>query len=286
MREEQKTSGSGPAEVPGEKELHELEQLEGELRQRMKAYTARVPSQTSTEKLIASLQPEFERLKPAAEDIILNAAAPLIKPSLLRQCFRLAGTYGKGYWVVSAVIFAMLTLISSVLGTSITGRNDLFSAVVPLFMLTCAVYSYRSWNAEMRMVESVTPYPPALQLLCRLLVVVTMNLAYGLAGSLYLQITVDSFGMLPFLLKWLSGMFLVGGVLAVVTFWKGTKAGLAASLAVWLLWNTGWGIYVGRSVTRLDPDFIFGLQLMAMAAGCALFVWAYRRSMSIRWLKG
>lgn len=269
----------------------ELALLEAEVGKALNGYTTRVPSLSDTEKLLAMLQPEFDLLK-KSEDAETANFPPLLpvslkRPSLLRQCLRLAGTYGKTYWLISAAVFVMLTLMSQGLGGSLMRVRDLFTLTVPLFMLICAAYSYRSWNEEMRQVESITPYPPALQLLSRLLIVITMNIAFGLAGSFYLRLMEERFRAADFLLPWLSELLLVGGVLAAVTFWKGTKAGFACGLCVWLLWNLGWNFYWSQHTVIMDGESSGeGILFAALAAGGLLIYAAYRQSLRIQWLKG
>jgi hypothetical protein len=261
-----------------DKELQELEQkLQGTIR----SYEAAKPGEADTERLLAMLQPEFDLLKGETE-LPLHHLPLLDRPSLSRYWLRLAGTLGKSFWLASAAVFVMLTLISR--GQSLENMGSLFSLLMPLFMMLCIGYGYRTWNRQMREVESITPFPPALQLLSRLLMAVAVNLGFGLASSLYLDVAVREFAVLPFLLNWLSELMLVGGVLASVLFYKGMKTGFAAGTLVWFLFQTPWWPEKWLYEQSLSDAAVYGVQFAALCLGLALFVIAYRKCTHIRWM--
>lgn len=262
----------------------ELQKLEQYVKGPLGAYGARQPGEEDTQRLIALLQPEFDQLKEQLEagELPLHDLSLGRKPSLTHYWLRMAGTMGRAFWLANAAVFIMLTLISSV--QPMDNMGSLFSGLMPLFMMACIGYSYRTWNRQMREVESITPFPPALQMLSRLLLAVAVNLAFGLAASLYLAAVVKNFAVLPFLLHWLSQMMLVGGVLAAVLFHKGMKLGFAAGILVWFALQSSW--WPERLLQDLPSQaVVYGVQLAVIGAGLLLFLAAYRKCTDIRWVE-
>lgn len=270
-------------EAVDDKELQELEQ---KLRSSLRSYGAGRPGEAETERLITLLQPEFDLLRGRTEqaELPLHHVPLQHKPSLGRYWISTAGTLGRSFWLANAVVFIMLTLISQVQSLNDTG--SLFAMLVPLFMIVCIGYGYRTWNRQMREVESITPYPPALQMLSRLLMAVAVNLVFGLASSLYLNASVKEFRALPFLLNWLSVMLLVGGVLAAVLFYKGMKAGFAAGMAVWFIFQTPWwpAWQTGPDGVETASAAAYGIRVAVIVLGLLLFAAAYRKCTHIRWM--
>lgn len=244
----------------------ELEQLENELRPKLSSYMTKSPSQAESNRLIETLRPELER------------ANRVLKPSIFRQSFLQLRQYKWSFWLISIAVFIMLTL-STGYTASITERfADVhpFSFILPLYILVGIAYSYRSWNKEMRMVEMITPFPPALLLLTRILNMIVINLLFGLLGSAYLYLAFDA-QPLRFVLSWLAPSLLMFGVLAYVMLWKGIKSGMGTAICVWLLAM----IATGTSNQEISPALheIFPiLQCAACLAGCIILFAAFQRA--------
>lgn len=253
---------------------HELTDLEQQLGKTMSGYLVRSPKAEDTRKLIQNLQGEFDELNHTSALFQSETYQAATRPSLFKQCLLQLQAYNKTFWLTSAAVFIMLTLMSSTM--SYLSLNNLFSLVIPLFLFVGVVYSYKTWNREMRMLESITPFPPALLLLSRLLIVLSLCVIYGLIGTIYLQFTVRSFSGLYFVVDWLAAVFLVSGLLAFVMFWKGLKAGLTASILSWVLWRIMEGWVLREEVLRTQEWFF--AEILLLTAGIGLFILAYRKS--------
>lgn len=289
MRKDEEQMNCGAEQNGAEEEMIQsgrLQELEKELREHLhvQAYSVPQPGEMDTQRLIALLQPEFNKLKQGAA----LAAMPLrqlpegSRPSLTRYWVTLAGSLGKSFWLANAAVFIMMTLISKTQAPENMGA--MFGFLMPLFMMICIGYSYRTWDRQMREVESITPYPPALQMLSRLLMAVGVNLVFGLASSLYLDVSVRGFAIVPFLLGWLSEVLLVGGVLAAAMFYKGMKWGFAFGFAVWFLFQSKWWKMYVVDAINVSAAAEYAFQLLAIAGGLALFGAAYRKCLRIRWV--
>ncbi|MDI3328360.1 MAG: hypothetical protein QJR06_07395 [Alicyclobacillaceae bacterium] len=264
----------------------ELERLEQSLRPRMSAYPVKEPapgdSRRLVERLLAEIDPGEIASAPGRKEAEEHTApgdgwtAPesgWTPPSLWRQVCLQVQTYGRGFWLVSLAVFAMLTLVGRLgLEGPAPQPANLFALAVPLYFLAGLVYTYTSWNREMRLVESVTPFPPVLLLLSRLLTVAAMNIILGLAGTAYLALTAKGLDPLLFLLQWLSVLLLTGGFLAYVLFYWGLWAAFGTSVAVWAAMITGdvWLAAAGEVLRG-------GVYTLAAAAGAGLFAAAWRK---------
>ncbi|MBP1154672.1 MULTISPECIES: hypothetical protein [unclassified Paenibacillus] len=251
----------------------ELEALEDELRRTMSTYLTRAPKQAETRNLIQSLQSEFAALQQIEPALEMVQPLPLERPSFLRQCWIQLQLFGKAFWVISAAIIIMMTLVSPTPGTLLWGFRDVYSLILPLFLLCAAVYSYKSWNAEMRMVESVTPFPPALLLLIRLLLITAMIVLFGLLSTCSLVWIHYDFSIGTFLLGWMSGVLFVGGILAYIAYHWGIRYGFAAAGASWALLQITGGILGRFLYERLE--LMYWLQAVVLLAGLLLFFRAF-----------
>ncbi|MFC5648160.1 hypothetical protein ACFPYJ_03325 [Paenibacillus solisilvae] len=264
----------------------EIKQLEQELRQPLSQMITNPISSQQTAVLIHALQPAFDGLREAGEEerFSLRQAPPVKRPSLLRLIHSQLSSYSRVYWVASLLIFGMLMLL---LPTNeyvpYTSVGQTFTFVLPALLLASLAYSFRSWNKEMRMIESITPYPPALLLIVRTMIVIGLNLVFGIVGSIYMNMQVRAFPLLPFMLQWLSILLLVSGVTAYVLMWKGFKAAFACSAFLWLIWNGVDQRYLasGELSNSNDAHIIY---ISALFAGAALLMLAYKKSFGRRLL--
>ncbi|MFD0712487.1 hypothetical protein [Paenibacillus sp. GCM10027626] len=259
---------------------NELQLLEDELRQPLsKLLTGTVTSQ-DTARLLRILQPEFEQLKQICEDERYGqrAAGTPRRPTLLRLIRSQLSSYSKAYWIASLFVFVMLLIVLPTHdGVTAHSVGALFTFVLPALLLASLAYSFRSWNKEMRMIETITPYPPALLLIVRTMIVISLNLLYGIAGSIYMTVQVASFPVLPFMLEWMSLLLLVSGIAAYALMWKGFKTAIAFAGAFWISWNG----FTQRIITidnfAYDQN-TFILQIASVVAGLLLLAMAYKRS--------
>jgi hypothetical protein len=261
---------------------HELKQLEMEMREPLSRLLVKPVLSSDTAKLIQSLQSEFESLKYARPSLTARDSQ-IRRPSLLRLMRAQLASYPKSFWLASLTVFAMLTLIFSY-GEQppYSTIGDLFAFFMPAFLLAGLLYSFRTWNKGMRTIEGITPYPPALLLLCRILLVIALNIGLGLLCTLYLSQRIHQFPFFPFLLEWLSQMLLVGGLLAYLMLWKGMKTAMGGGVVLWIAWNV-FEIAVSKQ-SMLEINWLVAGQITAIAAGGILLVAAYRRSLGMRLL--
>jgi len=264
---------------PNDDEIRELEQ---QLREPLSNWNVRPVHYADTAKLIRALQPEFDALKQQTDESAVRASRAYepARPSILRLIAAQLSSYSRSYWAASVAVFGMLVLMLSTFEPPYDNLAEAFTLFAPAVLLAGLLYSFRSWNKGMRAIESVTPYPPALLLLCRFLIVIALNVALGLAASLYLALSMKAFPLLSFLLQWLSLMLLMGGLLANLILRSGIRAGMTGGIAVWLAWNSP--MLTGYGSWTQSADWASYAYLGAIVAGSALLLLAYRRSLGMR----
>lgn len=257
----------------------DIQQLERELTQPLSTFMARVPRADETRSLIAALQHDFDGLKDQATPFDLPYTHT-IKPSLLRQIRIQLHAYGKQFWFSSALIFFMLMLMND-LRIPLFGNTgqSLYSLVIPLMLVCGVLYSYRSWNLELRTVESVTPYPPALILMSRVIIMLLMCMVFGSASSAYLNYMNQHLAGMPFLMEWMSILILVCGVMLYIMFRKGVRWGIVSAVVVWLAWEAfiDWATFQ----SGLAPVFLTLAHTALILIGLLLLLLAYRRSLTL-----
>ncbi|MBB3114376.1 hypothetical protein FHS18_006497 [Paenibacillus phyllosphaerae] len=264
----------------------DMKQLEDELHEPLSRLLVNPVSSGDTARLIRSLQPAFNELKQfrEAERLTLRTAAVFHQPSVLRLLRSQLTSYSRMYWLTSLLVFFMLLLILPT-GSNVSFHTvgNTFTFVLPALLLASLAYSFRSWNKELRMIESITPYPPAMLLILRTMIVICLNLLFGLAGSIYMNLKVSAFPMLPFMLHWLSLLLLMSGLTAYLMMWRGMKAAFAIAALLWFAWN---GL-----MQRIVPiwefsynEYLSHLQTGALVAGLLLLALAYKRSFASRLL--
>ncbi|WP_270179954.1 hypothetical protein [Alkalihalobacillus sp. CinArs1] len=257
---------------------HELEELEQEMKQPLQTYMATSPRSEDTQKLILSLQDSFDELK--QHDMEFDFDTEPEKPSLFKQCLNQFRSYHWLYWMISLGIFAMLTLITAGSGDP----DGFFPLLVPIYLLFGILYSYKSWNKEMRMIESVTPFPPALLLLSKLLVVLCVNFSFAFVSTVV--IISENIYVEPrmFLLQWVAPLFFLTGLLAYIMFHKGVIAGFVSALAGWVFTF----IALPYSIYQINDgfsNFLLGVAYLALfvIGGLLLFL-SYRKSLHLQYM--
>ncbi|GFN31111.1 hypothetical protein [Paenibacillus xylaniclasticus] len=262
----------------------ELKQLELELSDSLKSYHVTPVQSGDTARLLQSLQPAFNELVAAAVPAASQQEAASQKPrvSLGRLIRSQIRAYSRAYWAASAALFVMLLFMVERLGlASSSDVSSSFTILMPAALLGGLLYSFRTWNREMRMVESISPYPPALLLLARSLIVTGVNVVLGVAATLYMEWTDARFDALSFLTGWLSLYLLISGLVANIMLRKGLKPAFISGIVLWFIWN------YGNTYIRSDQAVAISGQaeLAALFVGLALLFAAYRRSLGIREIK-
>jgi len=260
----------------------EIEELERELREPLSGFVANPVSSDDTALLIRSLQSEFDLLKPEKDLFELTSNPNIHRPTLVKLFISQFASYTRMFWLASVFVFAMMTLMMSKINPyTYSASGDIFAIAMPLLLIAGIVYSYKSWNREMRLIESVSPFPPALLLLCRLLIVVGLNIVLGTVSAIYLNAASEHFPMLVFLVNWLSILLFLGGLLAVTMFWKGVRTGIAVSLFFWIVVNAVKTMPLfSRSVSAT-----LMLELTLLVVGLLLLWVAYQRSLHLKMIQ-
>ncbi|MGP0587316.1 hypothetical protein [Paenibacillus timonensis] len=224
----------------------ELERLERELREPLRQALQPSPTPLDTAALIEALQPEFAVLQAQNAAASLDFNARVEPPSLgrlLRSQFQMNR---RSLMLTGAAVFLMLVFLVDpkqplsnwLLGD---GKPSMFSLITPLMLIASMLYSYRTWDRGMRAIESVTPYPPALVIYSRMLMVMALVVGWALVSSVAVSIRVASAGeaalpFIPFLLEWLGISLLTGGAAMYALFRYGHKAGVMSAGGVYALW--------------------------------------------------
>ncbi|MCY9515841.1 hypothetical protein [Paenibacillus apiarius] len=283
--EKDKREASEQADIFSGNEEEWLE-LEREVRLAMPPYVVSSPLPEDTDRLLSSLRPSFYRLaekKHAAEqhaDAFAWLASEQHKDPRMSSLVKLQlNLYSRWYWIASFALFAMLISAVSMSGTVTDLIRGAFSYAVPLFMLAGWLYAVRPQDEGMRLVEAVTPYPPALIWMTRTVIVLACNLLLGIAGSVIVYASLNELLFFPFLLSWMAPTVFVCGMLTYVTFRRGWQAGLAASVIGWAAWYG-----VSEAMLYLSAQPMFDYQALAdclvLSAGAMLLLVAWRRSLA------
>lgn len=267
----------------------ELKRLEQELCEPLRQAVQNAPAPSETAALIAALQPEFAELQAqnAAKTLDFNphVEAPSLRRLLLSQ-FRLNR---KALVLAGAAVFLMLILLvdpNRPFSNYLLGDRmpSLFPMITPLMLIASMLYSYRSWDPGMRAVESITPYPPALVVYSRMLMVIALVIGWALISSVVVGIRVEAAGeagmpFVPFLLQWLGISLLTGGTAMYALFRYGMKPALFFAFAVYVLWfmleiQAQAGGWAAGTRTALDA--------LLLLIGALLLFRSYYRSRSLK----
>ncbi|MEA3320293.1 MAG: hypothetical protein U9Q88_09715 [Bacillota bacterium] len=258
----------------------ELYQLEDEMKEMFSSYVVKSPSSQDTKALLAALQPTFNEIGISpVEEFTQEAIQP---PSFLSQLKAQISFYQWHFWVMSTLIFVMLTLFSS--NVYVTEATQFYQFAIPLSMLVGVFYTYQTWNKQMRTIESITPFPPALLLLTRMVIILAMNIILGILGSFYLSFKVQHFQLLPFLLDWIGPAMLIYGMIAYVMMRKGVKFGLAFGIAAWIALMVAGALYQaqGYAYIPFSHSQVAGIQSFFVTLGLFLLFLAYKKSLKLQ----
>ncbi|KMJ58812.1 hypothetical protein AB685_06945 [Bacillus sp. LL01] len=258
----------------------ELYQLEDEMKDMFSSYVVKTPSSQDTKALLAALQPAFDEIgKESAEEYAEGMIQP---PSMLSQLKAQISFYQWHFWVASTLIFVMLTLFSS--NSYITEATQFYQFTVPLSMLVGVFYTYQTWNKQMRTIEGITPFPPALLMLSRMVIIFAMNIIMGLVSSIYLSFNMEHFILLPFLLHWLAPAILIYGIIAYVMMRKGVRYGLALGMVSWIGMMIAGSIYQVYSYNLIQFSYsqVAGIQGAFVILGALLLYLSYKKSLELQ----
>lgn len=256
----------------------ELYQLEDDLRDILSPYVVKTPSNEDTKQLLSSLQYEFSKLQHEDED----EEFVVERPNLLTQFRSQLSFYRWYFWIASIGIFTMLTLFTTSMNSG--SAETVFLFTIPLSIILGTFYTYQSWNKEMRIVESVTPFPPALLFLTRLLIILAMNVLLGLVSSIFVGVSLHEITMGSFLLYWLAPTFIVFGVFAFIFLMKGMKLAFGTATSVWLALFIG-ELYVRNELQFIYPsimEYVLLLQFGLFAVGVVLIILSVKRSYRVQ----
>ncbi|WP_334076191.1 MULTISPECIES: hypothetical protein [Paenibacillus] len=225
----------------------ELAQLEKELSEPLRQAVLPPPCPSETAALIASLQPEFDVLKAKAASPSLDFNPQVEAPSLRKLLWSQFRLNRKSLILAGSAVFLMLILLIDpehpyrvlLFGDSIP--SGLFPVITPLMLIASMLFSYRTWDRGMRAVESITPYPPALVIYSRMLMVIALMLSWALISSVIVGLRVSwageaSLPFIPFLLEWLGISMMTAGAAMYVLFRKGMNLACGAASAAYILW--------------------------------------------------
>lgn len=258
----------------------ELYQLEDEMKDLFSSYVVKSPSSQDTKALLAALQPAFDEIGAAPAEEFGHET--IQSPSFLSQLKAQISFYQWHFWVTSTIIFVMLTLFSS--NSYVSEATLFYQFAIPLSMLVGVFYTYQTWNKQMRTIESITPFPPALLLLSRMIIILAMNIVMGIISSLYLGFTVQDFELMPFLMNWIAPALLIYGMISYVMMRKGVKFGLAFGIAAWITLMVAGALYQAQALPIIEFSYnqVAGIQGFIVLLGLYLLFLAYKKSLKLQ----
>ncbi|MGM1047489.1 hypothetical protein SAMN05661091_0646 [Paenibacillus uliginis N3/975] len=262
---------------------NELRRLEEELRGPLTRAVYPPPFPNETAQLIASLQGEFDQLKLEAAPPKLDFNPQVDPPSLkqlLRSQLRLNQ---KSILLASAAVFSMLILLVDPeypLDNFGGIPGGIFPLITPLLLIASMLFSSRTWDRGMRAVETITPYPPALVLYSRLLMVTGMVVGMALISTLVLGIRAmnaesSHFLFGPFVLEWMGVLLLTGGAAMYMMFRKGMAASMLSAILVYGMWIVLQGQIGGYGVSHFIK---IPVDVTVLLIGAALLISSYGHS--------
>lgn len=258
----------------------ELYQLEDEMKEMFSSYVVKTPTSQDTKALLAALQPEFDEIgKESANEYVHEMVKT---PSFLSQLKAQISFYQWHFWVASTLIFVMLTLFSS--NSNVPEAILFYQFAIPLSMLVGVFYTYQTWNKQMRTIEGITPFPPALLLLSRMVIILTMNVIMGVVSSIYLSFNMEKFNLLPFLLHWIAPSLMIYGIIAYVMMRKGVKKGLTMGMASWIVMMMAAFVYQASPNTFIQFSYyqVASFQGAFVVLGALLLYLSYKKSLELQ----
>ncbi|CAM3457656.1 hypothetical protein [Marinicrinis lubricantis] len=252
----------------------ELQGIEAELKSRLDRYLVRTPNREDTQRLIDSLQDEFDLLK--AQQAEMEAPESPRPISIWKLCSLQLSSYSYSFWASALFLFIMITLMMKVnIMQGSFGDQDVYSLFVPLIFIISFLYGNRSWSKEMRLLEAVTPYPPIVTLLARITIVLGMCVVFGIVGTIYLAWSVEELNWMMFILGWLSQMLLISGMTTYSAFRLGAKWGLIPPAMLWVVLNFFHSWSSMQSWEGSGSGAV--VDACSLLVGVLLFAAAYRR---------
>lgn len=270
---------------------NELRGLEEELRGPLTHSVLSPPSPNETARLISMLQGEFDLLKQEAAPPKLDFN-PQVDPPSLRQLLRSQLRLNqKAILLASAAVFCMLVLlINPEYPLEEIGGipGGIFPLITPLLLIASMLFSSRTWDRGMRAVETITPYPPALVLYSRLLMVTGIVVGMALISTAILGIRAmyaesSHFLFGPFVLEWMGILLLTGGAAMYMMFRKGMAASMLSAILAYGVWIVFQGQISG---TGLTSGMKMPIDAIILLIGAALLVSSYGYSRRNRVLPG
>ncbi|MEK3733426.1 hypothetical protein MKX64_13465 [Paenibacillus sp. FSL M8-0334] len=260
---------------------NELRSLEAEMRGPLRRALLPPPSEGETQQLIAALQGEFDLLKiePQSPKLDFN---PQVEPPSLKQILRSQLRLNQRSILLAggAVFFMLVLLINPEYPLDALGGlpGGIFPLITPLLLIVSMLFSSRTWDKGMRAIETITPYPPALVLYTRLLLVTGIVVGMAFVSSLILEIRalrVESsyFNFGPFTMEWMGVLLVTGGVAMYMLFRKGMIASLISALLVYALWIVlqtsllDYGITTNKKMAADFSMLLIGLGLVISSYG-------------------
>ncbi|MNN04286.1 hypothetical protein D3C81_1170070 [compost metagenome] len=266
----------------------ELGQLELELREPLRQAVLPPPSPSETAALIAALQPEFDLLKTESAYATLDFNPQVEAPSLMKLLWNQFRIYRKSLILIGSFVFLMMILLvdpkrpmDSIMLVGFEATS-LFPVFTPLLIMVSMLFGSRTSDRGMRNVESITPYPPALVMYSRMLMVIGLVVGWALISSIVVGLRVSAEGavtlpFIPFLLQWLGISLLVGGVLMYVMFRKGIKMALFFSAVIYVGW-----FLIEDFMPLLSMRSKSALDTLMLITGVLLILGSYYRSRNMR----
>ncbi|GAB6927266.1 hypothetical protein JCM10914A_12490 [Paenibacillus sp. JCM 10914] len=265
---------------------NELSKLEEELRGPLRRAAPPAPSGNETARLITSLQGEFDQLKmdPQSPKLDFN---PQVDPPSLKQILRSQIRLNQRSILLTAgAVFTMLVLLidpTTPLDQFAGLPGGIFPLITPLLLIISMLFSSRTWDKGMRAVETLTPYPPALVLYTRLLLVTGIVVGMALLSTFILglrsiQAENSYFLFGPFMMEWLGIVLVTGGAAMYMLFRKGMMVSFVTAVFVYGMWIVIQGQIVdyGVSITgKMLTD------LVLMTVGVLLLISSYGRSLKL-----
>ncbi|AYB42137.1 hypothetical protein V4V36_18575 [Paenibacillus lautus] len=265
---------------------NELRRLEDELRGPLRRAALPSPTPDETAQLIASLQGEFNqlRIEPESPKLDFN---PQVDPPSLKQILRSQIRLNQRSILLTAgAVFCMLVMLIDPeypLDQFAGLPGGIFPLITPLLLIVSMLFSSRTWDKGMRAVETLTPYPPALVLYTRLLLVTGIVVGMALLSTLALglrSIQAESSRFLfgPFILEWMGILLVTGGAAMYMLFRKGMVYSLISAVLVYGMWIVIQGQIVDHGVS-MSGKMLTDMSLLVI--GLILLISSYGRSLKL-----
>ena len=210
------------------------------------------------------------------------------RPSLAKLLKTQLGAYSRAYWLASLGVFLMLLYVlpSGIDDEGLSSLMDLsgkLSLFLPMMFFSGLLYSFRGWKRRCARSGEHRPYPPALLLMARVMIVGGLNVLFGMAASIYLSTRLDSFPVLPFMLQWMSLILLIAGGAAYMMLRAGVKSAFVTGSMFWMAWNIMEYFLRSPESGSASAEMVRTvIYWCCLSAGAIMALVAYRRSLVIK----